>query len=84
MVNLEMKLGGGQHHTVWVMVNGIAMEESKMSSANDNLNVGHVTDNGSLNIVLALKAGDQVHLSHETNGPQTLDSVTFCVSLIKI
>ena len=79
-----MRLNGGQSHDVWVVVNDIAVEKSRMSSAYDISMPGSVIDNGSKNTVLQLTAGDEVYLAHQTNGEQPLNSVTFCISLITI
>ena len=82
--NLEMSLTGGQYHDVWLVVDGTAVEESRMSSDYDQSMPGTVTDNGSTNTVMKLTAGDTVYLAHETNGDEFLNFVTFCVSLINI
>ena len=82
--NMEMRLTGGQIHDVWVVVNDVEIEESRMSSSYDTNMPGELVDNGNKNIILSLSAGDRVYLAHHTDGDKPLTSVTFCISLIKI
>ena len=79
-----MRLAAGQSHDVWVVVNDAEVEGGRMSSSYDTSMSGMLVDNGSKNIVLGLTAGDKVYLAHYTNGEEPLNSVTYCISLIKI
>jgi len=79
---LEIVSDSGQDHSVWMMVNGAKMEESKMYSGYNIYSTGKGTDNGSREIMLAMNAGDTISLQHETNGSSGLVSITLCVSSI--
>jgi len=84
VASMEMISNGLQEHTIWVVVNGAKVEQSMMHSNFDNNNHGIGTDNGSRDIIVNLKNGDTVGLTHETGGDGPLNSVNFCVSSLKL
>ena len=82
VVGLEMLSNSDQEHNVWVVKDGVKMEETKMHSGYSVYATGKGTDNGSRELMLKLNAGETISLQHETDGTSGIMSVTFCVSSV--
>jgi len=83
MFAMEMVSDSGKEHSVWLMMNGAKLEESKVHSDYNQYAIGQGTDNGGREVLLALNAGDTVGLYHETNGSSDIMSITFCVTALE-
>jgi len=80
-LSLKMKSGGSQTHSVWLVKNGGKLENTKMSTTFGS-NQGLWEDNASRDIMVNLEKGDQVSATHETDGSQGLENISFCVSSV--
>jgi len=83
MFAMEIVSDSEKEHSVWLMLNGANLEESKVHSDFDQYADGVGTDNGGREVLLALNAGDTIGLYHETNGGSGIMSVTFCVTALE-
>ena len=83
MVNMEMITASDEQHWVWVMINGVKMEESKIHSSYSTYSTGKGADAASRELLLNLNTGDTINLQHDTDGNNGHVSVTMCVSSIE-
>merc|ERR1712002_1198190 len=69
--SMEMQLYPGQTHRIWVQKNDVTIPESLMESSCNIEQFYGMSDNGSKDIVLTLKANEEVSLFHVTiNGDE--------------
>jgi len=80
-LSLKMISGGSQTHNVWIVRNGAKLENTKMSTTFGS-NSGQWEDNAARDIMLNLKKGDQVSVTHETGGSKGLENILFCVTSV--
>jgi len=84
LVSAEVITAPDQTHDIWVAVNDVKIEESKIHSVTEDYMFDAGYDNASRDIVLKLQAGETVSIIHETNGEKQLKNVIFCVSSFKL
>jgi len=84
MFSLEMVTDPSTNHDVWVVVNDVKVQESRIHSTQGSYALDAGFDNGSRDMVLELNAGDRVYLTHEQNTDQMLHNIIFCISSLNL
>ena len=80
LVNMDVSTGPDEEHWVWVVVNGVQMEESMMHTTYSTYNTGMGSDIASRELLVLLGVGDSVGLWHQEDGNSGHLSASLCVS----
>ena len=80
LVNIDVSTGSDEQHWVWVLVNGVQMEESMIHTTYGTYSTGLGSDIASRELLVLLGAGDSVGLWHQEEGNSGHLSASLCVS----
>ena len=82
IVNTEITTGTEEQHWVWVMVNGVKMEESMIHTSYSIYATGKGSDIGSRVLLVQMSAMDTISLAHEADKDKGYLSASLCVSSV--
>jgi len=80
MTNIKMTTSTNEQHWLWVTLNGVKLEESRVHTKYNIYSMGEGTDNTGREVLVVLNTGDTLGVEHESDGSNGSASVNLCVS----